>query len=105
MTKCFLGNGFGVSNAGLGYYERMIKSFSPADASTALRSFADPTVSSILRSTVGQNQWNALLAILDTKVTSVSDRDLLSRVESFSGTPDQLRLDTAIKKLAVPDTK
>lgn len=99
VTRCFLGNGFGVSNAGLTYYERMIKAFSPADASIALRSFADPIVSSILRSRVGQTQWAALLATLDTKVTSVADRDLLAKVKDFSGTPDQLRLDSAIQKL------
>ena len=41
-----------------------------------------------------------LLLILDAKVTSSGDRDLLTAVKSFNGTPDQLRLNSTIRELA-----
>lgn len=100
VTECFLGNGHGVSSVGVDYYERMIRAFSPADAAQALRIFAEPEISSVLRSSVGRSQWQQLLEILDAKLTATSDRDLLAAVNAFTGTPDQLRVDTKIAKLA-----
>jgi hypothetical protein len=38
-------------------------------------------------------------------VTSSGDRDLLTAVKSFNGTPDQLRLDSTIRKLAYGESK
>jgi hypothetical protein len=43
--------------------------------------------------------------ILDAKATSSGDRDLLTAVKSFNGTPDQLRLDFTIRKLAYGESK
>lgn len=53
VAEYYLGNGFGFSTAAAVYYEKMLKAFSPADAGAALRLFLDPTISSILGSTVG----------------------------------------------------
>lgn len=61
--------------------------------------------SSVLRSSVGRSRWSELLHILDAKVTSSGDRDLLTAVKSFNGTPDQLRLDSTIRKLAYGESK
>jgi len=46
-----------------------------------------------------------LLHILDAKVTSSGDCDFLTAVKSFNGTPDQLRLDSTIRKLAHGESK
>lgn len=72
---------------------------------SSTRSFLDPAISSVLRSSVGRSQWGELLHILDAKVTNSGDRDLLTAVKSFNGTPDQLRLDSTIRKLAYGESK
>jgi len=105
VTECFLGNGHGVSSVASTYYERMIRAFSPTDAGVALRTFMEPGISSILRSSVGKSQWSVLLEILEIKLTSASDRELFDAIRDFQGTPDQLRLHTSIKKLATGDSK
>jgi hypothetical protein len=42
VVDCFLGNGYGVSAAAVGSYEKMLARFSSADAGIALRLFMDP---------------------------------------------------------------
>jgi hypothetical protein len=98
LTECYLGNGHGVSSAALPYYDQMLRAFSPADASIALRMFTEPAISSLLVSTTGRNQWSALLDILEVKLTSNTDRQLLAAIRAFPGTPEKMRLDTGIKK-------
>lgn len=100
VTSCFLGNGYGVSVGAAGHYRTMIKAFSPSDAALALRIFLDPTVSSVLRSSVGKDQWMELISVLDAKVTSRTDRQLLTSIKSFPGAPHRLGLDSSIRKLA-----
>jgi hypothetical protein len=100
VVDCYLGNGHGVSNAALPYYEQMVARFSPQDAGFALRLFVDPIYSSLLGTHVGGIQWAQLLDALEPKLTSTTDRNLMAGIRSFTGTPDQLRLDTKVKKLA-----
>ena len=38
----------------------------------------------------------------EPKLTRRSDRELFDAIRAFSGTPDQLRRDTTIKKLVEP---
>ena len=104
VTELYLGNGYGVSwNADPIYFD-MIQRFSSADAGTALRMFTDVAFSSLLASTTGRRQWAQLLDALEPKLTSNTDRNLMEAVRNFTGTPDQLRLDTGIKKLLTPPT-
>lgn len=100
IVDCFLGNGYGVSGAAEVSYEKMLARFSPADAGVALRLFMDPVYSSLLASSVGQSQWSKLLSILEPKLTSTTDRSLMEAILEFPGKPDQLRLDTNIKRIA-----
>lgn len=100
IVDCFLGNGYGVSGAAVVSYEKMLARFSPSDAGIALRLFMDPVYSSLLASSVGQRQWTELLSILEPKLTSTTDRSLMEAIQQFPGKPDQLRLDTNIKRLA-----
>jgi hypothetical protein len=100
VIDCYLGNGYGVSNSALPYYEQMVARFSSQDAGDALLLCMDPVYSSLLSTNVGKYQWARLLDALEPKLTSTSDRNLMSAVRAFSGSPDQLRLDTNIKKLA-----
>ncbi|WP_433782181.1 hypothetical protein ACQPX6_19985 [Actinomycetospora sp. CA-101289] len=71
--------------------------FNPDQASLALRSFTDITISSSLGSEVGQGQWAELLDLLESKLTRPVDRELLAAIRGFSGRPDQLRGDSRIK--------
>jgi hypothetical protein len=101
IVDCFLGNGYGVSGAAEPLYEQMLGRFSSGDAGIALRLFIDPVYSSLLAGSVGRAQWGRLLDILEPKLTSTTDRNLIAAIRAFSGKPDQLRLDTNIKRLAI----
>ncbi len=100
VIDCFLGNGYGVSAAAEVSYEKMLARFSSADAGVALRLFMNPVYSSLLTSSVGRTQWGRLLDILEPKLTSTTDRNLMAEIRAFTGNPDQLRLDTRVKQLA-----
>lgn len=104
VTEYFLGNGFGVSSAAATHYEKMLKAFAPGDAGIALRLFLDLRVSSLLRSTVGRQQWAKVLEILEPKLTSTRDRNLMNAVRAFTGPLESMRLDTGIKKLTTATT-
>ncbi len=100
VIDCYLGNGYGVSNAALPYYQQMVARFSSQDAGDALLLCMDPVYSSLLGTNVGRYQWAELLDALEPKLTNTSDRNLMAGIRAFTGTPDQLRLDSNIKKLA-----
>ncbi|MEP7194322.1 MAG: hypothetical protein ABI903_15845 [Actinomycetota bacterium] len=100
VIDCYLGNGYGVSEAALPHYEQMVARFSPGDAGYAMRLCMDPIYSSLLSTHVGGHQWGQLLDALEPKLTSTTDRNLMAGIRAFTGTPDQLRLDTNVKKLA-----
>lgn len=102
VIDCFLGNGYGVSSGAAGLYETMLARFSSKDAGVALRLFMDPVYSSLLASSVGRQQWEKLLDILEPKLTSTTDRDLMTGIRSFSGNPEQLRIDSKIRQLVTP---
>ncbi|WP_446666629.1 hypothetical protein [Flexivirga sp. B27] len=100
VVDCYLGNGYGVSSSALPHYQQMVARFSSQDAGNALLLCMDPIYSSLLGTTVGKRQWNELLDALEPKLTSTTDRNLMAGIRSFTGSPDQLRLDSTMKKLA-----
>ncbi|MFC9202540.1 hypothetical protein ACFT79_15660 [[Kitasatospora] papulosa] len=102
LVEAFLGNQWGVSWTAVSSYEDLLSSLTSAQASRALRSFTDPTISAKLWQDKVRAQWEKLLAILEPKLTSRSDRVLFDAVRSFTGTPDKLRSDTKIAQLASP---
>ena len=100
VMECFLGNGYGVATAAEPSYQQMIQKFSPQDAGIALRTCIDPVFSSLLSTPVGQRQWNKVLDILEPKMISRPNRDLMEAIKEFSGQPGKLRLDSKIIELA-----
>ena len=100
IVECFLGNGHGIAMAAEPSYRQMIQRFSSQDAGIALRTCVDPVFSSLLGTRIGQRQWKQILEILEPKIVSRPDRDLLKAIKEFSGEPEQLRRDTRISKLA-----
>jgi hypothetical protein len=105
IVECFLGNGHGVSWAAEPIYRRLLERLDSRAASRALRAFTSEAISSLLRFDIPRRQWTELLEILESKLTRRSDRDLLAYIRGFSGTPDQLRLDSGAKKLTVVKTR
>jgi hypothetical protein len=99
VMECFLGNGHGVARAAEPSYRQMIQKFSSQDAGIALRTCVDPIFSSLLSTPVGQRQWNEVLDILEPKMISRPNRDLMKAIKDFAGQPDKLRLDSKIIKL------
>jgi hypothetical protein len=98
----FLGNGYGVSDAAIPAYTRMIEGFGPREAGRALRAFTDPGIASKLWSSTGRRQWPKLLDLLEPKLTRPADRALYDAVRAFTGPPDHLAHDLAIARLAKP---
>ncbi|MDQ1747608.1 MAG: hypothetical protein QOD07_1871 [Frankiaceae bacterium] len=102
LVEVFLGNGHGIAYAADPLYRSLLKRLDSSQARRALRAFLDPTISSRLGTRTGQMQWPDLLDIVEPKLTRASDRALMEAVRGFSGTPDQLRLDSKIVDLARP---
>ncbi|MFF6823682.1 hypothetical protein [Streptomyces longwoodensis] len=102
LVEAFLGNNWGPSYAAEPSYEGLLSSLTSAQAGRALRSFMDPTISAKLWQDTVRVQWDKLLTILEPKLTSRSDRELFNAVRGFTGTPDRLRQDTKIARLASP---
>ncbi len=48
VVKAFLGNGYGVCDAAIPSYTRMLVALDPRQAGRALRAFTDPAISSVL---------------------------------------------------------
>lgn len=102
LVEVFLGNGYGVSFAAEPVYRRLLEALSPRDARRALRAFMNEEISSLLWNTSAQRQWDNLLDILEPKLTRSTDRELLAAIRAFTGTADQLRNDSKIKRFAAP---
>jgi hypothetical protein len=102
LVEVFLGNGYGISWAADPSYRRLLQLLDGPAARIALRMFLDLSISSLLSTSKARDQWEDLLDILEPKLTSTSDRNLLAAIRAFTGSPDQLRQDTTIKKLAEP---
>ena len=102
LVEVFLGNGSGIAYSADGTYRTLLRRLSAGQARRALRAFMDPTISSRLSTPPARNQWPDLLDIIEPKLTRSSDKDLLTALRSFTGSPDQLRLDSRISALAAP---
>ena len=100
LVQVFLGNGNGLSWAANPIYQHLLESLDAASAGTALRTFLDPTISSLLSRSMAEGQWSHLLDILEPKLTGTTDRTLMAAIRDSAADPSQLRLDTKLKKLA-----
>lgn len=100
VVECYLGNGFGVASGAADYYHTMITRFSSEDAGIALRTCLEPEFSSLLATRVGKKQWDSVLNLIEPKLVSRPDKDLLKAIDDFTGSPAKLRLDSEIRALA-----
>jgi len=100
VLECYIGNGYGVSRAAEPLYREMIQKFSSQDAGIALRTCIDPVFSFPLSKPSGQSQWEEMIKMLEPKVISRPDRELMDAIKKFNGEPEKLRLDSRIIRLA-----
>ncbi|MFF0546849.1 hypothetical protein ACFYTF_28835 [Nocardia thailandica] len=98
LVYVFLTNGNGIAWNADPIYRELIGKFDPNQAGIALRAFADSKISSRLQHDLSRTKWAELLDLIAPKLTGRRDRTLLDAVRTFSGTPDQLKLDSAIKQ-------
>ena len=98
IIHVFLTNGHGVAWLADPLYKDLISRFDSGQAATALRSFSHTIISSRLQYELPRTKWVELLDLIEPKLTGRRDRALLASVRSFTGTPDQLMIDTAIKR-------
>ena len=83
------------------YYHTMIQRFPSGDAGIALRTCLEPEFSSLLATTgVGAKKWGSVLSLIDPKLVSRPDKDLLKAIDDFTGSPAKLRLDSEIRAMA-----
>ncbi|ABH00277.1 MULTISPECIES: hypothetical protein [Rhodococcus] len=104
IVYVFLTNGKGVAWNADPIYVSLIGKFDGVQAALALRSFTDTRISSRLQHELARAKWEELLDLVGPKLTGRRDRALLDSIRGFTGTPDQLILDTAIKRQVNPDT-
>ncbi len=102
LVEAFLTNGNGVAWSADPVYRRLLERLGTRQASLALRAFTDPTIASRLQTSIARGQWKDLLDLLEPKLTRHDDRELLEAIRAFTGTPDQLRSDSRIVRLASP---
>ncbi|WP_189160632.1 hypothetical protein [Lentzea pudingi] len=99
IVYVFLTNGHGTSWAADPTYEQLIRLFDSDQAALALRSFTESRIASRLQHTLSRTKWDELLDLIEPKLTGRRDRTLLDAIRAFTGTPDQLALDSGIKRL------
>jgi hypothetical protein len=99
LVEVFLTNGYGSSFAADPYYRAMIERLDSRQAGRALRTFLIPTIAARLNQRLPQRQWATLLDMLEPKLTSRRDRDLLQGIRAHTGSPGKLYLDSKIKQL------
>lgn len=100
VLECYIGNGYGVSRTAEPLYREMIQKFSSQDAGIALRTCIDPVFSFPLSKPSGQSQWEEMIKMLEPKIISRPDRELMDAIKEFNGDPEKLRLDSRIIRLA-----
>lgn len=99
LVYVFLTNGYGVAWGADPIYRDLIERFSVDQAATALRAFDVPEIANKLQLQLGREKWQELLDLLEPKLTARPDRELLSAIRQFGGSPDQLRKDSNIRQV------
>jgi len=99
LVKTYLGNAYGYSTAASEHYRKLLEALSPELASLALVAFSDFGISNALQYSSPQRQWTSLLNILDPKLVTDVSRDLITKIRSFSSTPDKLGTDQEINRM------
>lgn len=100
LVEVFLTNGNGVAwNAEVTYIE-MLNQFDSTQASIAVFSFVNRTISSRLQFPLCQRQFRRLVDLMRGKVTIPVVRELITDIDSFNGPMENMKDDARIRTKA-----
>ncbi|WP_157931083.1 hypothetical protein [Mycobacteroides abscessus] len=98
IVQMYLGNGWGVSRGAEPIYQSLIELFTPESAARALRMFRKLDIAILLQSPSAKKQWSKLLDLLEPKLVSRRNRELIHLIRNSGNLPSQLRSDPEIQK-------
>lgn len=98
LIEVFLTNGNGVAWNAESVYLSLLGQFSTVQATQALLSFTDDTISSRLQFQLCQKKYRQLLEIIKPKLTAPAVRELVESIETFTGPLDKMRDTSEIKR-------
>jgi hypothetical protein len=99
IVEVYLTNGHGTAYYAEPIYQKLIAQFTPRQASRALLSFTDPSISSKLDRSLPKKKFDALLELVEAKLISPVAKDLLVEVRAFAGPADKMHTDAGLRPL------
>lgn len=97
IVEVFLTNGNGVAWNAENTYIEMLNQFDSTQASIAIFSFVDKTISSRLQFPLCQRQFRRLVDLMRDKITIPIVRELVSDIDNYTGAMENMKDDTRIK--------
>jgi hypothetical protein len=99
LVEVFLTNGNGVAVSAQPIYEDLLSKLDSYQANVAVLSFTDTGISSKLQFNLCQEKFKEMLDIVRPSVTSPAVKDLLTNIDNYKGSPDNLIHDKTIKTM------
>lgn len=99
LVEVFLGNQYGVSNQAIGIYRNLMGLFSERQATIAVLSFSEISISSKLQFKKCQERYYILLDMMKIKISSNVIKDFINEIETYQGQLYNLK-DTFKQKVA-----
>jgi len=91
LVEVYLSNGHGIAGYASPTYEELIAKFSSTEASVAAISFKETTIASKLQFSLCQDQFKKLIELVKPSVTSPPIRDVIEKVEGYTGKMENMR--------------
>ena len=99
IVEAFLTNGNGVAWAADTHYAAMISRFDPDEAELAIKQLFDPTIASKLRFESARTKFSEMLDAIEPKFTRPAARELMDAIRVFTGHPENVSTDSALRRL------
>ncbi|HRQ84656.1 MAG TPA: hypothetical protein PLV70_06035 [Flavobacteriales bacterium] len=91
LVEVYLSNGHGIADNASQIYEELIAGFNSYEASLAVISFKETTIASKLQFDLCQGPFKKLIELVKPSVTSPPVRDIIERVEGYTGKLENMR--------------
>jgi hypothetical protein len=99
LVYVFLGRGSGIAWNADPVYRALISSFTSAEARVALTAFMSVEVSGKLQMATPAAQFADMLTLLEPKFADRPARELLEKLQTFTGPRESMRLDSEVERL------
>jgi len=97
LVETFLTNGNGVAGAAEPIYIELLSKLNSFQANVAILSFNDTQISSKLQFSLCQSKFRELIDLIKPIVTTPAIKDLIEKIDKFTGRLDNLKNDKLIK--------